>query len=104
MQLKSYAETDVLYMGGGYNNKPWRITFFLVQSQISDSYMRTMSKHNLIWGQKTLAPRNDIICEPVVKLLFGSDSKEGPKSILFQNASKQTPYIWLEERKVDFSL
>jgi len=28
MPLKSYAKTDVLNTGGGYNNKPGRITFF----------------------------------------------------------------------------
>jgi len=28
MLLKGYAEADVIKRGGGYNNKPGRITFF----------------------------------------------------------------------------
>jgi hypothetical protein len=69
MPLKSYGETDVLNREGGYNNKTGRITLFSVQAQISDSYWRTMSKHDLIQGQKTLTTRNDTICEPVGKTI-----------------------------------
>jgi hypothetical protein len=42
-----------------------------------------MPKYNLIKGQKTLTTRKDT-CESVVKLLFGSDSKEGPKIFYFR--------------------